>query len=131
MRTFEFCAPIFSHVQKKGLFYSGDIILSKLEGITLDKYISANNIKPKFYSDLAFCFNTLFDSGIFNMDMNLRNIIFNEQTQKISFIDFDKLIINPNKKGNKKFILEVLSKFKKSLNKFNLGHKFDWDEFTR
>ena len=62
--------------------------------------------------------------------MNLRNIIFNIETQKISFIDFDKLIINPSKKGDKKSTLEVLAKFKKSLNKFNLDDKFDWDEFT-
>jgi hypothetical protein len=130
MKVFEFCSPIFSHVQKKGLFYTGDIILSKVDGITLDKYIAANNIKSKFYNDLAFCFKILFDNGIFNFDMNLKNIIFNEETQKISFIDFDKLIINPYKKGDKKITLEVLSKFKKSLNKFDLDDKFDWDEFT-
>ena len=130
MKTFEFCSPVFSYVHRKGLFYSGDIILSKIEGITLDKYISTNNINSKFYYDLAFCFKILFDNGIFNIDMNLRNIIFNPETQKISFIDFDKLIINPSKKGDKKSIYEVLSKFKKSLNKFNLEDKFDWDEFT-
>tara|TARA_Y100000992_G_scaffold302176_1_gene275340 strand:- start:487 stop:1203 length:717 start_codon:yes stop_codon:yes gene_type:complete len=129
-KTLEFCSPIFAYVQKKGLFYSGDIILSKIEGVTLEKYISANNINSKFYDDLAFCFKILFDNGIFNIDMNLKNIIFNEETQKISFIDFDKLIINPSKKGDKKFTLEVLSKFKKSINKFNLDEKFDWDEFT-
>ena len=129
-KTFEFCSPVFSHIQRKGLFYTGDIILSKIEGITLDKYIATNNIKSKFYNDLAFCFKILFDNGIFNIDMNLRNIIFNIETQKISFIDFDKLIINPHKKGDKRSTLVVLSKFKKSLNKFNLDDKFDWDEFT-
>ena len=129
-KTLEFCSPVFSHVHRKGLFYSGDIILSKIEGITLDKYIATNNINSKFYNDLAFCFKILFDNGIFNLDMNLRNIIFNIETQKISFIDFDKLIINPSKKGDEKFTSEVLSKFKKSLDKFNLDDKFDWDEFT-
>ena len=89
-----------------------------------------NNIKSKFYNDLAFCFKILFDNGIFNVDMNLSNIIFNIETQKISFIDFDKLIINPSKKGDKQSTLEVLSKFKKSLSSFNLDDKFDWDEFT-
>ena len=62
--------------------------------------------------------------------MNLKNIIFNSETQKISFIDFDKLIINPSKKGDTKIISEVLSKFKKSLIKFDLNDKFDWDEFV-
>ncbi len=128
--TFEFCTPVFSYIERKGIFYSGDIILTKIEGVTLDQYISDNNIGPKFYSDLAFCFKTLFDIGIFNTDMNLKNIIFNSETQKISFIDFDKLIINPSKKGNTKIISEVLSKFKKSLIKFDLNDKFDWDEFV-
>ena len=130
MKIFEFCSPVFAYVQRRGLFYTGDIILSKVEGITLDKYISTNNIKSKFYNDLAFCFKILFDNGIFNIDMNLRNIIFNVETEKISFIDFDKLIVNPSKKGDKKSTLQVLTKFKKSLNKFNLDDKFDWDEFT-
>ena len=128
--TFEFCSPIFSHVQRKGVFYSGDIILTKIKGATLENYISENSIGSKFYNDLAFCFKTLFDNGIFNIDMNLRNIIFNKDTEKISFIDFDKLIINPSKKGDLKITAEVLTKFKKSLNKFNLDDKFDWEEFT-
>ena len=111
--------------------YTGDIILSKIEGITLDKYISGNNMNSKFYSDLSFCFKTLFENGIFNIDMNLKNIMFNTKTQKISFIDFDKLIINLSKKGDKKMTSLVLRKFKKSLSKFNLDNKFDWEEFTK
>ena len=47
MKTFEFCSPVFSYVQRRGIFYTGDIILSKIEGITLDKYISTNNIKSE------------------------------------------------------------------------------------
>ena len=129
--TFEVCSPIFSYINRKGIFYTGDIILSKIEGITLDKYISNNNMNSKFYSDLSFCFKTLFENGVFNFDMNLKNIIFNTKTQKISFIDFDKLIINLSKKGDKKMTSSVLRKFKKSLSKFNLDDKFDWEEFTK
>jgi hypothetical protein len=129
--TFEICSPIFSYINRKGIVYTGDIILSKIEGITLDKYISDNNMDSKFYSDLSFCFKTLFENGIFNIDMNLKNIIFNAKTQKISFIDFDKLIINLSKKGDEKMISSVLRKFKKSLRKFNLDKKFDWEEFTK
>ena len=129
--TFDVCSPIFSYINRRGIFYTGDIILSKIEGITLDKYISDNNMDSKFYSDLSFCFKTLFENGIFNIDMNLKNIIFNTKTQKISFIDFDKLIINLSKKGDKKMTSSVLTKFKKSLSKFNLDNKFDWEEFTK
>ena len=129
--TFEVCSPIFSYINRRGVFYTGDIILSKIEGITLDKYISNNNIDSKFYSDLSFCFKTLFENGIFNIDMNLKNIMFNTKTEKISFIDFDKLIIDFSKKGDKKMISLVLRKFKKSLSKFNLDNKFNWEEFTK
>ena len=129
--TFEVCSPIFSYISRRGIFYTGDIILSKIEGITLDKYISDNNMDSKFYSDLSFCFKTLFENGIFNNDMNLKNIMFNTKTQKISFIDFDKLIINLSKKGDEKMTSSVLRKFKKSLRKFKLDNKFDWEEFTK
>ena len=131
INTFEVCSPIFSYINRRGIFYTGDIILSKIEGITLDKYISDNNIDSKFYSDLSFCFKTLFENGIFNIDMNLKNIMFNTKTEKISFIDFDKLIIDSSKKGDKKMISIVLRKFKKSLSKFNLDNKFNWEEFTK
>ena len=50
-------------------------------------------------------------------------IQINKDTEKISFIDFDKLIINPSKKGDLKITAEVLTKFKKSLNKFNNATK--------
>ena len=129
--TFEICSPIFSYINRRGIVYTGDIILSKIEGLTLDKYISGNNMDSKFYSDLSFCFKTLFENGIFNIDMNLKNIMFNTKTEKISFIDFDKLIINLSKKGDKKMTSSVLRKFKKSLSKFNLDNKFDWEEFTK
>ena len=129
--TIEVCSPIFSYISRRGIFYTGDIILSKIEGITLDEYISDNNIDSKFYSDLSFCFKTLFENGIFNIDMNLKNIMFNAKTEKISFIDFDKLIINLSKKGDEKMVSSVLRKFKKSLSKFNLDNKFDWEEFTK
>tara|TARA_B100001059_G_scaffold234058_1_gene275606 strand:+ start:828 stop:1544 length:717 start_codon:yes stop_codon:yes gene_type:complete len=129
--TFELCLPVFCYIKREGMFYKGDIILSKIEGITLDKYISSSNIEAMFYRDLSFCFNTLFENGIFNFDMNLKNIIFNTKTKKISFIDFDKLLINPSKKDDEKMSLAVLRKFKRSLSKFNLDNKFDWEEFTK
>ena len=129
LNTFELCSPIFSYITRNGLFYSGDIILSKIQGLTLDEYISKSNIDSKFYNDLAFCFKTLFDYGIYNIDMNLKNIIFNPKTQKIAFIDFDKLIINPSKKRDKKYTSAVLAKFKTSLVKFKLDKIFDWEKF--
>jgi hypothetical protein len=58
-------------------------------------------------------------------------LILNTKTQKIAFIDFDKLIINLSKKGDKKMTSLVLRKFKKSLSKFNLDDKFDWEEFIK
>ena len=57
--------------------------------------------------------------------------MFNTKTQKISFIDFDKLVIDFSKKGDEKMASSVLRKFKKSLRKFKLDNKFDWEEFTK
>ena len=74
------------------MLYTGDIILSKIDGLTFDEYLLKNNITNQIYKDLRFSFEILFQNGIYNLDMNLKNIIYNEFTNKISFIDFDKLI---------------------------------------
>ena len=66
-----------------------------------------------------------------NSDMNLKNILFNKTTGKFSFIDFDKLKINPNKRNNKSLTLEVVGKFEKSIQKHNLLNRFDIEKFKK
>ena len=127
----ELCTPVCSFIERRGLFYTGDIILSKIEGLTLDKYLLKNDISDEIYNDLRFSFETLFRNGIYNLDMNLKNIIYNESINKISFIDFDKLIIDRSRKDDKKYSSNVLSKFKSSLEKLNLNMRFDWKKFIR
>ena len=127
---FELCVPILAFVNKNGITYKGDIVLSKIEGKTLDSYLTQKSLDFNFYDDLAKCFKVLFDNGIYNTDMNIKNILYNDSSKKISFIDFDKLIINPSVKNNKKYSNIVLNKFKSSLVKFNLDNKFIWNEFV-
>lgn len=127
----ELCTPVCSFVQRKGMFYTGDIILSKLDGLTFDQYLLKNNITNQIYKDLRFSFEILFQNGIYNLDMNLKNIIYNQLTNKISFIDFDKLIINTSRKNDKSYSSDVLSKFKRSLEKLNLDNRFDWKSFIK
>ncbi len=126
---FELSVPIFVFIDRNSILYKGDIILSKIDGMTLDKYLALGEHNLEFYSNLGKCFKSLFDNGIYNLDMNIKNIIYNPSTNKISFIDFDKLIINPSKKNNKYYKKSVLSKFEKSLEKFYLKHKFSWKLF--
>ena len=126
---FELCLPIFAFINKKGITYKGDIVLSKIEGMTLDNYLKSELNDLNFYIDLGRCFKILFDNGIYNIDMNIKNIIYNNNNKKITFIDFDKLIINQLNKNNKRYSNMVLEKFKSSLVKFNLDNKFMWDEF--
>ena len=126
---FELCIPIVAFVNKNIFTYSGDIVLSKIEGMTLDNYLISDINDFNFYNDLGKCFKVLFDNGIYNLDMNIKNIIYNQSTKKISFIDFDKLIIDPSNKNNKKYSNSVVIKFKKSLEKFNLQDIFMWKKF--
>jgi len=126
---FELCMPILAFVNKNAITYKGDIVLSKIEGMTLDKYLSKKNIDSNFHNDLGTCFKTLFNNGIYNIDMNIKNIIYNDSIKKVSFIDFDKLIIDPLNRNNKKYSKIVLNKFKTSLDKFNLSQKFNWKQF--
>ena len=127
---FELCMPILAFVHKSSITYKGDIVLNKIEGMTLDNYLDSNINDFNFYDDLGKCFKALFDNGIYNMDMNIKNIIYNNINKKISFIDFDKLIINPLIRNNKKYVNNVLEKFKSSLDKHNLNDKFMWKKFN-
>tara|TARA_Y100000768_G_scaffold66883_1_gene46571 strand:+ start:3377 stop:4090 length:714 start_codon:yes stop_codon:yes gene_type:complete len=126
---FELCIPIIAFVNRRGISYQGDIVLSKIEGMTLDNYLEKDNNDFNFYEDLKKCFEVLFSNGIYNMDMNLKNIIYNNKTKKFSFIDFDKLVIDSAKKNDREYSNSVLRKFKKSINKYNLHKKFRWDKF--
>ena len=128
--TIELCTPLFCYVKKNMFYYKGDIILSKISGDTLDKYLKNNN-RCDIEETLALCFNFLFNNGIYNFDMNLTNIIINEDSEKISFIDFDKMMINKNSKNLKKYSSLVLKKFKDSINKYDLSEKFNWDYFYK
>ncbi len=129
INIFELCIPILAFVKRDTFTYTGDIVLSKIEGMTLDNYLTSSIDDFNFYNDLGKCFKTLFDNGIYNIDMNIKNIIYNTLNKKITFIDFDKLIIDPSKKNDTKYINIVLGKFKKSLGKFNLDNKFIWSKF--
>ena len=126
----ELCMPIFSYVKRSTLFYKGDIILSKISGETLDKTLT-KRIKFNIEEEIGLCFRFLFDNGIYNFDMNLRNIIYNQETDKFAFIDFDKVIINPPKTNSRKYSPRVIDKFRDSLKKYGLFEKFDWDKFIR
>ena len=127
----EACSPIFSFIKKANVFYSGDIVLSKIKGDTIDKVLNEGYCDEEFVNSLALCFKFLFKNGIYNSDMNLKNILFNKTTGKFSFIDFDKLKINLNKKNNKSLTLEVVSKFEKSMQKHNLLNRFDIKKFKK
>ena len=122
--------PIFSYVKKGNLFYKGDIILSKISGETLDKTLM-KRLKFNIEEEIGLCFRFLFNNGIYNFDMNLTNIIYNRETDKLSFIDFDKVIINSHKTNSQSFSSRVIDKFRDSLKKYDLFVNFDWNKFVR
>ena len=126
----DLCMPIFSYVKRGGLFYKGDIILSKISGETLDKTL-IKRLKLNIEEEMGLCFRFLFDNGIYNFDMNLGNIIYNPVSDKLSFIDFDKVTIDPRKINYQNYSLRVVNKFRDSLKKYDLFAKFDWDKFVR
>ncbi len=127
----ELCTPVCSFIEKKGILYTGDIVLSKIDGLTFDQYILKNELTNQIYDNLRFSFDILFQNGIYNFDMNLKNIIYNHFTNKISFIDFDKLVIDTSRKNDKKYSSDVLRKFKKSLKNLNLDNRFNWNKFIK
>jgi len=130
IRKLELCMPIFSYVKRSNFFYKGDIILSKISGETLDKTL-IKRLKLNIEEEIGLCFRFLFDNGIYNFDMNLTNIIYNPESDKLSFIDFDKVTINSRKINSQNYSARVINKFSDSLKKYDLLAKFDWDKFVR
>ena len=122
--------PIFSYVKRSNLFYKGDIILSKISGDTLDKTLMKRH-KMNIEEEIGLCFRFLFKNGIYNFDMNLTNIIYNQESDKLSFIDFDKVTINSQQINSQNYSARMINKFSKSLKKCDLLAKFDWDKFIR
>ena len=125
----EVCTPIFAYIKKNTIFYKGDIILSKINGMTLDAYLQTRNMNKSFEMEIAHCFGFMFSNGIYNFDMNLKNIIYNTDSQKLAFIDFDKALIDSAKKNNKKYITRVLNKFKRSLEYYKSLSNFNYNKF--
>ena len=126
----ELCMPIFSYVKRGNLFYKGDIILSKISGETLDKTLM-KRLKLNIEEEIGLCFKFLFNNGVYNFDMNLRNIIYNPVSDKLSFIDFDKVTIDSRKINSQNYSSRVVDKFRDSLKKYNLFAKFDWERFVK
>ena len=126
----DLCMPIFSYVKRGILFYKGDIILSKVSGETLDKTL-VKRLKLNIEEEIGLCFRFLFNNGIYNFDMNLGNIIYNPVSDKLSFIDFDKVTIDSRKINSQNYSSCVVNKFRDSLKKYDLFAKFDWDKFVR
>ena len=125
----EVCTPIFAYIKKNTFSYKGDIILSKIYGTTLDVYLQIRNMDNSFEMELAHCFGFMFSNGIYNFDMNLKNIIYNTDSKKLAFIDFDKVFIDLSKKNDKRYITRVLNKFKRSLEDYKSLSNFDYNKF--
>ncbi len=126
----ELCTPIFSYIIRNRFFYTGDIILSKILGETLDLALKRKE-KSNLEEQLGLCFKFMFENGVYNFDMNLKNIIINYEANKISFIDFDKVMINTTKRNSKLNSSQVISKFRDSLKKHDLFTSFVWKKFLR
>ena len=88
-------------------------------------------LKLNIEEEIGLCFRFLFNNGIYNFDMNLTNIIYNQESDKLSFIDFDKVSINSYKINSQNYSSRVIGKFRGSLKKYDLFAKFDWDKFIR
>ena len=52
-------------------------------------------------------------------------------SDKLSFIDFDKVTIDSRNINSQNYSSRVVDKFKDSLKKYDLFAKFDWDKFIR
>lgn len=67
-------------------------VVGYVEGITLAKYIEANQIQPEQYQSLENLVLNLWCCGFVHADLHAKNIMYNERENKFTIIDFGHAI---------------------------------------
>ena len=116
------------HIDAKGFEMNQIFTKSLMGALVTDQIINGYLWRGKLDAGSNIANN---DNGVYNFDMNLTNIIYNPESDKLSFIDFDKVTIDSRKINSQNYSSRVVVKFRESLKKYDLFAKFDWDKFVR
>jgi len=111
--------PIAGRVRRKGLFYSADLIMEKLDAQDLVALLKESHFKEALWSSIGYTIAQFHNQNIYHSDLNAHNILI-DSSDKVWIIDFDKCELRENKGSWKNENMERLKRsFEKEKNKYS------------
>ncbi len=81
--------PIGARVSRKGLFYTADLLMEKIEGKDLVAKLKEGQLSEKLWNKIGKSIANFHQNGIYHADLNAHNILLDEAEQ-CWLIDFDR-----------------------------------------
>jgi len=81
--------PIGGCVQRKGLFYTADLLMEKIAARDLVAKLQVGRLAEKIWTKIGKTIAEFHQKGIYHADLNAHNILLDEE-DKIWLIDFDR-----------------------------------------
>ena len=121
--------PIAGRVRRKGLFYSADLIMEKLDAQDLVALLKESDFKEALWSSIGDIIAQFHNQNIYHSDLNAHNILI-DCSDKVWLIDFDKCELRENigswKDENMERLNRSFEKEKKLVPSFNYNNDC-WD----
>ena len=107
--------PLAAQCARKGLFYSGDLITSRLLNVApLADLPGSQQADPEMWYKTGACLRRFHDQGVVHADLNARNILISGDNS-MYLIDFDRARIRA---GARSLFEANLKRLRRSLQKF-------------
>ena len=111
--------PIAGKIQRKGFFYSADLLMEKLDARDLVALLKQSNFNETLWTNIGETIAEFHNQSIYHSDLNAHNILVDDKN-KIWLIDFDKCEFRDDSSSWKNDNMERLNRsFEKEKNKFS------------
>ncbi len=106
--------PIAARVNRKGIFYTGDLITSRIDNSSsMGDRLKENTLSSDLWKNIGSCIASFHMKGFYHHDLNIENILI-DSDQNVFLLDFDKAVqMDPSKSMAQKNI----NRLERSLNK--------------
>jgi len=106
--------PIAARVNRKGIFYTGDLITSRIDNSSsMGDHLNENSMTSDLWKNIGSCIASFHMKGFYHHDLNIENILI-DSDQNVFLLDFDKAVqMDPSKSMAQKNI----NRLQRSLNK--------------
>jgi len=106
--------PIAARVNRKGIFYTSDLITSRIDNSSsMGDRLNENSMTFDLWKNIGSCIASFHMKGFYHHDLNIENILI-DSDQNVFLLDFDKAVqMDPSKSMAQKNI----NRLERSLNK--------------